>query len=101
MLFDDSMVIPSYSTEELNRLSPIAKRYERDLFFVRTLLSVKADADTKLQGIVVDERKVWITEWKRLVTAANTLEPGTTVSIKVFMDPQQRNWKRRMVLEFV
>jgi exoribonuclease R len=101
MLFDDSMVIPNYSTEELNRLSAIAKRYERDLFFVRTLLSVKADADTKLQGIVVDERKVWITEWKRLVTAANTLEPGTTVSIKVFMDPQQRNWKRRMVLEFV
>jgi exoribonuclease R len=99
MLFDDSMVIPKHSTEELNRLSAVAKRYERDLFFMRTLLG--GSGGREVQGLVLDERKVWIAEWKRLVTAPNTLAAGTRVSIKVFMDPQKRNWKRRMVLEFV
>ena len=81
----------------MNELASKAKRYERDLFFVRTLL--QTGIWSSLEGVVVSGRKVWIEDWKRLVTVDHTFQPGDKVKIKAYMNPEQRNWKRRMVLE--
>ena len=97
LLFNASATVPTFDIERMNVLASKAKRYERDLFFVRTLL--QTGIWSSLGGTVVSGRKVWIEDWQRLVTVDHTFQPGDKVKIKAYMNPQQRNWKRRMVLE--
>jgi len=93
--------------QELNRLSRVAKRYESDLFFVRNLLSatISDSFEATVLECSAERAKVWVDQWKMLLKVSKpvqgwTFEPvvGQRVVARIFMDPMQRNWKRRLVI---
>jgi exoribonuclease R len=91
-----------FSDEHLTLRNQAAKRYERDSFFLTTLLLSPKDAP--LTGVVVDSNdarsRIWVSSWKRLVTAYDQpFHPGTVVSINYFLDLSAVSWKRRMILK--
>ena len=99
--------LPTHSIEDLNAHSKGAKRYERDLFFMRNLLRAIPMEDLKTNIVECSEEKIriWVDEWKILLKVVKPVqgfgfEPavGQRVSAKVFMDPSKRNWKRRLVI---
>ena len=75
----------------LNAAAKRAKAYERDLAFVRALLSGK-----KMVDGIAGAGRVWIPAWGRLIKGEFGDGP---VSLAVFCDAGKRNWKRRMVLQ--
>ena len=84
----------------LNRGAKAAKRFERDLQFLRALVGPAAQKE--VVGRVAEEGIVWVAPWGRLVRVETTeLEPGTPVRLKVYCDASQRNWKRRLVLSLL
>ena len=89
--------IPQYDIDELNSLQKEAKRYERDLFFLEKLLSSE---NRTVTGVVLNDHRVWVPEWKRIVTYKNSFTSGTTGTLKYSLDMNQPTWKRRMVFKF-
>ena len=95
------------SIDHLNLQAAKAKAYERDLFFVRTILG--HNASNIIEGIVVEKNgsnlKLWVPAWKRLVNAkppidgwCMIIEPGQRVKASIYYEPPQRCWKKRMVI---
>ena len=76
--------------EWLNKRQKDIKRYERDSFFLQNL------GKGKIHAIVLG-KKIWVEEWKRLVSWKNDLEPGTRVTLDYFVNPNVRHWKERIV----
>lgn len=73
------------------------KKYERDLCYLRTLLNT--NAKTQLHGVVLENGKLWIKEWKRLIrTDTKGLDIGSSVNAYIFHDSSKRNWKQRLVI---
>ena len=106
-LFGYGIAVPTHSIDGLNAAEKAIKGYERDLFFVRRLLTLGTGIDPEL-GVVVDvseeKVKVWVELWKRIVRVRRPLhgwgfEPtmGSTVVLKAHANYTQRNWKRRLV----
>ena len=79
--------------EWLNKRQQDSKRYERDYFFQKNL------GVGELEGIVLSEKRVWIKTWKRICTWKNTLEPGSCISLKYFVNQNSRHWKDRIVFQ--
>jgi exoribonuclease R len=94
----------------LNANAKRARAYERDLFFVRTLLG--GGANEMMSGIVlsVDAEtrmaKLWVPAWKRIVNVKRPLDgwnsepvPQEIRRLSIYYDMNARNWKKRMVLQ--
>ena len=99
----NQMIICGYETpevdcEELNRLQNDAKKYERDSFFLEKILG---NENRITEGIVLSDHRIWVPEWKRLITCKNNYSPGTPGILKYSLDMNQTTWKRRMVFKFV
>lgn len=90
--------IPNVDCEELNKLQHDAKQYERDSFFLQKILG---NENRVIDGIVVSDHRIWVPEWKRLVTCKNNYSAGTSGILKYSLDMNQPTWKRRMVFKFV
>jgi exoribonuclease R len=93
--------------DHLNLQAAKAKAYERDLFFVRTILG--NTAWRVVEGIVLSKTdvglKLWVPAWKRLVNAKPPIdgwymiiEPGQKVKASIYYEVNQRCWKKRMVI---
>ena len=80
---------------KLNTLSKAAKKYERDLFLAQKILS--ADGQTLLEGIIVDVGKVYVYDWRRIVSVEDAIIPGTEVNVDYYVNMNQRNWKLRIL----
>jgi exoribonuclease R len=97
----NQMVLLGYTsemTEHLNNTNKAAKKYERDMFFLRQL-----QIPRKVSGVVLDvtneKSKVWVADWKRVVTVRSCeFEPGTKLRLEYFLDMNQPTWKKRMVI---
>lgn len=90
--------ITADSIENLKRLSKAAKSYERDLTYVRLLLS--CTAGTTLPAIVLQKGEVWVEPWRRRLRAdTGDLETGSHISLSIFHDASKRNWKQRLVIK--
>ena len=76
--------------EWLNKRQKDIKRYERDSFFLQNLGKGQIHA-------VVLGKKIWVEEWKRLVSWKNDLEPGSRITLDYFVNPNVRHWKERIV----
>ena len=104
---------PSQEVAALNAAGRRAKRYERDLSYVRALLG-RAIGQTH-EGIVVEPAqqsrdgmakaepgRIWVPYLERVVRCGSSetagLQPGTAVSCRFFADPSRRNWKQRLVV---
>lgn len=107
-LFRYDLAVPTYSIRDLNAIQKGIKAYERDLFFVRRLLTLGTGIDPE-SGVIVDATedkvKVWVEPWKRIVRVRRPLtgwdfEPtiGSAVIVKAHANYTQRNWKRRLTL---
>jgi hypothetical protein len=107
-LFGYGIAVPTHSIDDLNAAEKAVKSYERDLFFVRRLLTLGTGIDPE-SGVIVDmsEEKVslWVEPWKRIVRVRRPLdgwgfEPtiGSTVVLKAHANYTKRNWKRRLTL---
>jgi exoribonuclease R len=81
--------------DSLNCLGKLAKKYERDVFLVKKILSKYAS--TQLEGIIADVGKVYVYEWKRIVSVEEAIIPGTEVNVEYYVNTKERSWKSRIL----
>ena len=76
------------------------KAFERDLFFMKMLLT---SSTKRVKGNVIlagpQKAKVWIPEWNKCVSIYEYMETGASIEISVYTDISKQNWKRRLILE--
>ena len=75
------------------------KRYERDLFFLNTILK---ETSGLVQGLVISstegKSKLYIPAWKRVIKVyCDSLELGSEVEVEFFADIKKVAWKDRIV----
>ena len=88
---------PGVDIEILNKRSKELKRFARDSFFLRQLLQNNARS---VGGTVLNDHRIWVPEWKRIITCSNECSVGTTGTLHYSLDMNQSTWKRRMVFKF-
>ena len=81
----------------LNQNTKELKQYARDMFFLEQLNT----KDRRVYGVVLNDHRVWVPAWKRIVTCKNTEVDGTKGTLYFSLDMNQPTWKRRMVFKFV
>jgi hypothetical protein len=83
----------------LNIVCSNAKKYERDIFFVGCLFSKKKP----VEGIVLDTNekrsRVWIEQWKRIITVRSVIPEGTHCTVSYYLDMNAPTWKKRIVFK--
>jgi exoribonuclease R len=89
--------IPKFDIELLNALEKNSKMFERDMFFLQQLLSTNS---RKVEGVVLNDHRVWVPEWKRIITCKNSFEKGTHGTLKYSLNMNEDSWKKRMVFRF-
>lgn len=89
--------IGPYDIAMLNERGKCAKKYERDMFF---LMQVMMSGKREVEGMTLNDHRIWVPDWKRIVTCKNTAEPGTSGILKYSVDMDQPTWKKRMVFRF-
>lgn len=90
-------VVPEIDIEYLNFLQKQSKNYERDLLFIQQLL--KTDS-RQIEGIVLNDHRIWVAEWRRIISCKNSCNPGKKGLLKYSLDMNQPTWKKRMVFKF-
>ena len=86
--------VPDINIEILNKKSVDAKKFEREVFFMNMILSNKIQS---VEGTVLNDHRIWVPEWKRIVTCKNTSEIGSKCILRYSLDMNQTTWKRKMV----
>jgi hypothetical protein len=66
----------------------------REVFFMNTILSNK---NQSIEGTILNDHRIWVPEWKRIVTCKNTSEIGSKCILRYSLDMNQTTWKRKMV----
>ena len=89
---------PVEKIDDLNRINKAAKKYERDVFFLRQLQTPQ-----RISGYVLEvtdtKTKVWVASWKRIVTLYVTgFDIGTCIWMTYYLDMNQPTWKKRMII---
>ena len=80
----------------LNKRSTQSKKYERDLFFLRKIM----EPIRITYGTVLTDHRIWIPEWKKIITCKNTSNVGTYGKVIYSVDMNQSSWKSRLVFRF-
>ena len=89
--------IPIINIETLNKLGTNAKKYEREIFFLNKILTTK---NRSVSGIILNDHRIWIPIWKRIITCKNDSVLGTHGTVKYSLDMDQHTWKRKMIFRF-
>jgi len=89
--------VPDVDIDLLNELSKNAKQYDRDSFFLEILRDSK---DRSVDGIALNDHRIWVPAWKRIVTCKHTKTDGERGELRFSLDMSQSTWKRRMVFRF-
>ena len=89
--------VPDYDIDYLNERSKELKKYDRDTFFLEQLEVSKIKC---ISGITLSDHRVWIPDWKRIVTCKNEFPEGTKGTLHFSLDMTQSTWKRRMICKF-
>ncbi len=92
----------SFIEYHLNTRSAVAKRFERDMFFLEMLYK---GGGSGLEGICIDinnegtKIKVYVPEWRRVVTIRDYdgAIVGDKILISYWFDPSQAKWKNKIV----
>ena len=85
----------------LNALAKLSKRFERDVLFMRALLTQKGGIDAIIVEIGLKTR-LWVPDWNRMISSTYKGEgqPGDKVTMTFFADATQRSWKHRLVIRW-
>ncbi len=86
--------LPEINIETLNKKSDDSKKFEREVFFMNIILSKQLHV---VEGTVLNDHRIWVPEWKRIVTCKNTSEIGSKCTLRYSLDMNQTTWKRKMV----
>ena len=91
--------IPSSLPESLNQTQKSLKQYERDLFFLQTILK---ETTGVVKGLVVTstetKTKLYVPSWKRMINVkSDPICEGKEVEIEFFADSKKVSWKERIV----
>jgi hypothetical protein len=84
------------SIDEINKREKCSKKYEREIFFLRKVL----EPSRNINGIVLNDHRIWIPEWKRIITCENNSIPGNKGKIVYSVNMNNSTWKRRLVFRF-
>jgi hypothetical protein len=87
---------PEFDVQILNERSKELKQFARDSFFIRQIQTTSRN----VSAIILNDHRVWVPDWKRIVTCKNTSLPGTQGNLQFSLDMNQSTWKRRMVFKF-
>ena len=82
--------------DEINKREKCSKKYEREIFFLRKVL----EPSRNINGIVLNDHRIWIPEWKRIITCENNSIPGNKGKIVYSVNMNNSTWKRRLVFRF-
>jgi len=88
---------PIYDLENLNERSREMKKYDRDSFFLAQLESSTVKC---VSAITLNDHRVWVPRWKRILTCKNEFPEGTKGTLHYSLDMNQPTWKKRMVFRF-
>ena len=77
---------------ELNRRQKQEKCFTRDLFF----MTVLSGTSSRVKGVAVSEKRVWVDEWKRCITVRSVV-PGEYYHITWYENKNLPHWKERIV----
>lgn len=85
--------------DHLNARTRAARRWARDLLFLEKVTPGRIH---DIAVVWVDESRVWVPEWSRLLRIRHEVPqpppaPGTPDRIRIFCDPTKRNWRRRVL----
>lgn len=89
--------VPDYDIDTLNERSAELKKYERDMFFLNKLENSRV---RYIDGITLNDHRIWVPDWKRIITCKNEFPEGTEGSLYFSLDMNQTTWKKRMVFRF-
>lgn len=81
---------------KLNKLQHDAKLHDRDVAFVR---AISKNSRGRIIGIVLNEKHIYVEEWKTIVKYNCDAETGTHIELEYFCDMRQRSWKKRIVFK--
>jgi exoribonuclease R len=95
MALSEYKMLP-YDLNVINERNKSAKKYERDLFFLQQVLT---GSRRDVYGVVLNDHRIWIPAWRRVITCKNTAQPGTRGRVKYSVDMDQPTWKKRMVFQ--
>jgi exoribonuclease R len=87
---------PEFDVQILNERSKELKQFARDSFFIRQIQGNSRN----VSGVILSDHRVWVPEWKMIVTCKNSSLPGTQGKLYFSLDMNQSTWKRRMVFKF-
>jgi exoribonuclease R len=88
---------PEYDLDILNERSRELKKYDRDSFFLDQLENARTSF---VFGITLNNHRIWVPDWKRIVTCKNDFPDGTKGTLRFSLDMSQSTWKKRMVFRF-
>lgn len=80
--------------QQLNKLQHDAKSHDRDVALVR---AISKSSRGKIIGIVLNEKHIYVEEWKTIVRYDSKAESGTYIELEYFCDMRQRSWKKRII----
>jgi len=101
LLFDAPKPVAPVSLLHLQRRARVAKQMEADLWFRS---HIAYDRVTEAKGIVVEHKQdtryaVYVPEWKKKLTGVSpiALEPGSAVTVSIFIDKANPRWYDRVI----
>lgn len=89
--------VPDFDVATVNERGKCAKKYERDMFFLYQVLNT---TERCVEGMSLNDHRIWVPDWRRIITCKNASEPGTRGILKYSVDMDQPTWKKRMVFRF-
>jgi exoribonuclease R len=89
-------IILEYSSiERFNNQQKAAKKYEQELLFMDLYYNKKAFLD----GIILNEKNIFIPVLKKTIQYENTLEPKSNVKLLYYTDKQKVSWKEKIIFQ--
>ena len=83
------------SIERFNKQQKGSKGYERELIF----MDLYYNKERLLNGIVLNEEKIFIPLLKKVIAYKNDLEPKTNVELRYYCDKQKISWKDKIIFQ--
>jgi len=83
------------SIERFNNQQKAAKKYEQELLFIDLYYNKKAFLD----GIILNEEKIFIPVLKKIIQCENILESKSNVKLLYYTDKQKVGWKDKIIFQ--
>jgi len=89
--------------EHYNQSFKSYKKYNRDMFFLNL---IKQNTEKEIEGIILSDRKIYVSEWKRIISVRNFVSGSDNiiekrVKLKYYYNMNEVNWKNKIVFQIL